>query len=73
MKPIHKFNNGHGATLCHQCNYIISLGHTDDLYCNECIKNIKKRLIIEAMEEDLDHYSVLISLKAYEEEQFKNK
>jgi hypothetical protein len=25
------------------------------------------------MEEDLDHYSVLISLKAYEEEQFKNK
>ena len=73
MKQIHKFNNGQGATLCHQCNCIITTGFSNDLYCNECIKNIKKRLIIEAMEEDLDHYSVLISLKAYEEEQFKNK
>jgi hypothetical protein len=39
MKPIHKFNNGQGATLCHQCNCIASLGHTEDLYCNECNKH----------------------------------
>lgn len=42
MKPIHKFNNGQGATLCHQCNCIISLGYTDDLYCKECIKERRK-------------------------------
>lgn len=36
MKPIHKFNNGQGATLCHKCNCIISLGRTNDLYCKEC-------------------------------------
>ena len=41
MKPIHKFNNGVGATLCHQCNCIASLGCTDDLYCNECNKHIE--------------------------------
>lgn len=37
MKPIHKFNNGNGATLCHKCNGIISLGLTDDLYCKPCL------------------------------------
>jgi hypothetical protein len=21
MKPIHKFNGGNGATLCHRCNF----------------------------------------------------
>jgi len=42
MKPIHKFNNGVGATLCHQCNCIISLGYTEDLYCKECIKESRK-------------------------------
>ena len=35
MKPIHKFNGGNGATLCHRCNRIISIGLTDDLYCIE--------------------------------------
>jgi len=35
-KPIHKFNNGNGATLCHTCSVIISVGLTDDLYCKEC-------------------------------------
>jgi GMP synthase (glutamine-hydrolysing) len=24
MKPIHKFNNGNGATLCNECNAIIN-------------------------------------------------
>ena len=35
MKPIHKFNNGKGATLCHWCSKIINTGFTDALYCNE--------------------------------------
>lgn len=35
MKPIHKFNGGIGATLCHKCSKIISEGMTDDLYCEE--------------------------------------
>lgn len=36
MKPIHKLNNGRGATLCHKCSIIISTGLTQDLYCNTC-------------------------------------
>ena len=35
IKPIHKFNNGVGATLCNECSVIISLGNTDDLYCED--------------------------------------
>jgi hypothetical protein len=44
MKPIHKFNNGNGATLCHKCSVIISTGFTDDLYCKECIKEMEKKV-----------------------------
>lgn len=36
MKPIHKLNGGRGATLCHTCSVIISVGLTDDLYCQKC-------------------------------------
>jgi hypothetical protein len=36
MKPIHKFNGGLGATLCHKCSVIISIGLTEDLYCERC-------------------------------------
>jgi len=35
LKPIHKYNGGIGATLCHECNIIIDTGFTDDLYCKE--------------------------------------
>jgi len=35
MKPIHKFNGGRGATLCHKCNRMISEGMIDELYCEE--------------------------------------
>lgn len=35
MKPIHKFNGGRGATLCHKCRVIIHEGFTDDLYCEQ--------------------------------------
>lgn len=38
MKPIHKFNSGRGATLCHRCHAIIELGFTDKLYCNDGCK-----------------------------------
>jgi hypothetical protein len=37
IKTIHKWNNGNLATLCHLCNCIISLGHTEDLYCKSCL------------------------------------
>ncbi len=40
MKPIHKFNNGNGATLCHNCRIIINEGMTNDLYCEECKKKL---------------------------------
>jgi hypothetical protein len=41
--PIHKFNGGIGATLCTECNKIISEGMTEDLYCDDC--NFKYKLI----------------------------
>lgn len=39
LKPIHKFNGGIGATLCHQCRVIISTGLTQETLCNDCKKN----------------------------------
>ena len=36
LKPIHKFNGGIGATLCHKCSVIITEGLTEDLYCENC-------------------------------------
>jgi hypothetical protein len=51
MKPIHKFNNGRGATICNQCSVIITTGLTDDLYCKECNK-YRKELLQEIMKED---------------------
>ena len=38
-RPIHKFNGGIGATLCHECSVIISEGLTDELYCKNCKKD----------------------------------
>lgn len=38
IKPIHKFNGGRGATLCHKCKVIITTGLTDFLYCEKCDK-----------------------------------
>jgi hypothetical protein len=35
-KPIHKFNGGVGATLCHECRAIITEGMTEDLLCDKC-------------------------------------
>jgi len=39
-KPIHKFNGGKGATLCHNCRVIIKEKLTDDLLCDKCKKII---------------------------------
>ena len=36
LKPIHKFNNGMGATLCNECYIIISEGLTEELFCEKC-------------------------------------
>lgn len=36
LKPIHKFNGGAGATLCHECRTIISNGFTNDILCPKC-------------------------------------
>lgn len=36
MKPIHKFNNGEGATLCYSCYSIINLGWSDAMLCDKC-------------------------------------
>ena len=38
MKPIHKFNSGMGATLCHRCRVIICRGFSEELFCKECLK-----------------------------------
>jgi hypothetical protein len=36
MLPIHKFNDGRGATLCNNCRKIIKRGFTEDLFCQDC-------------------------------------
>jgi len=38
-KPIHKYNGGAGATLCHHCKVIITTGLTEDIYCKDCADN----------------------------------
>ena len=39
MKPIHKFNNSNGVTLCNRCNVIITKKLTNQLLCSNCIKD----------------------------------
>jgi hypothetical protein len=74
MKPIHKFNNGQGATLCHKCNCIISLGHTNDLYCKECkqetLEEASKRAVKSGLFKD---ETLFIAGAKWQQEQFKNK
>ena len=49
-KPIHKYNNGNGATLCNKCKLIIAEGFNDEIMCNVCIKEIEFKLIDEDKE-----------------------
>jgi len=53
MEPIHKFNNGDGATLCNICNVIITPFLTDELYCNKH-KNMNKDETIAIQKELID-------------------
>lgn len=53
MKPIHKFNNGNGATLCHNCNIIINTGFSDELFCGDKCK-------AEAEAKDNDYHATLL-------------
>jgi hypothetical protein len=61
-KPIHKFNNGRGATLCVKCYVIISEGITEELHCEKC--KLKQETLKEAAENhinnDLDLYESLV-------------
>jgi hypothetical protein len=74
MKPIHKWNSGYLATLCNQCSIIITTGHTDDLYCEEC-NNHREKLLIEIMKEDEDLGLYIEQMDLLKEtlKQFKNK
>lgn len=54
LEPIHKFNGGRGATLCHSCRVIISEGFTDYLYCEECDPVYYKAKQEEELEIDYD-------------------
>jgi hypothetical protein len=49
MEQIHKFNNGNGATLCNICDKIITIGMTDDLFCDKH-KNMKMDKALEIIE-----------------------
>jgi len=42
LKPIHKFNGGIGATLCHSCSVIILECLAGDLFCEECLEKRNK-------------------------------
>ena len=47
IKPIHKFNNGNKATICHICRTIISTDFTDDKLCQTCQEVSTKEETIE--------------------------
>ncbi len=49
IKPIHKFNGGKGATLCHNCSVIITEGLTDNLYCMKCLPEIVSGRLIDVL------------------------
>ena len=36
MRPIHKLNNGNGATLCNNCYCMISIGWIEETLCRQC-------------------------------------
>lgn len=48
-KPIHKLNNGKGATLCNRCRKIINTGFTNELYCSKKCEIMTKLEKIEAV------------------------
>lgn len=59
VKPIHKFNNGRGATLCNNCSVIINEGLTKEIYCEKCKKENMKKTVIEWFVEEIEKYNGL--------------
>ena len=57
--PIHKFNNGKGATLCGECYVIISEGLTEDLYCGKCKPNRWLNSLVESWQKRQREYEAL--------------
>jgi hypothetical protein len=58
MKPIHKLNNGNGATLCNHCSKIIPTGLTDALFCSqECA--VKENWSYEEFSEQQYNYKLV--------------
>lgn len=51
IKPIHKLNNGNGATLCHHCNKIINNSLTDALFCSQEYKLVREDGLIKQSED----------------------
>lgn len=60
MEPIHKFNGGRGATLCHTCRVIITEGLTDYLYCEDCDPIYFKAKQEEELKGDPDYKYMLL-------------
>jgi hypothetical protein len=60
-KPIHKFNNGRGATLCVKCYVIISEGITKELYCEKC--KLKQKTLEEFIKEITKNFKDEMSIK----------
>jgi hypothetical protein len=57
MKPIHKFNNGEGATICQNCYCAINLGWSDEVLCNKCkgyVESEKEKEKWKALEDLID-------------------
>lgn len=52
-KPIHKLNNGKGATLCNNCSKIINIGFTNELYCS---KKCEMKTKLERIEAVIKYY-----------------
>ena len=50
MKPIHKFNNGEGATICKSCHGTINLGWSDEVLCSKCKGYIESKSAKEQKE-----------------------
>lgn len=60
-KPIHKFNGGIGATICHACGAMISEGMIFELLCDNC--SIKHQLnpeyVLETTPEPVRKYKLV--------------
>jgi hypothetical protein len=57
--PIHKFNGGLGATLCHKCSKIITEGFTSYIYCRDCDSTDFLAKQEQEMEKNKDHKYML--------------